>query len=157
MSQKNPFDDLYDQISHLLFFVKEHSLVPSDELKVPPDLEKRLEKLRKKVDKFNKLSEEIVRMSDISTEELKMRQNGLSKEIPPEGQRLIQRGHEIKNEVQDYNDKLESILNHIPLAERAIEAKTDKPETRVLDDQQYAKKRRSKFKRFGSDQNWKPL
>lgn len=153
----NPFDDLFDQISNLLHFVKERTLVPSDELQIPPDLEKRLEKLRKKIDKFNKLSDEIVNLSEVSQEELKMRLNGVSKELPPEGKKLIERSHQIKSEVQDYNDQLEHALKHVPLSERSLGAKTQKPQEKVLDDKEYTKKRRSKFKRFGSDQNWKPL
>jgi hypothetical protein len=158
MSEKNPFDDLFDQISKLLSFVKEHTLIPPDQVNIAPaDIEKRLDKLRKKIANFSQLSEDIVRLSGVSQEELKMRLGGVSKEVPPEGKKLIDRSREIKAEVENLNEKLELTLKHLPLDERRLSALTEKPKSKVLDDKEYAKKRRSKFKRFGSDETWKPL
>lgn len=157
MVARNPFDHLFDQISKLLTFVNDRSLIPPDELKVPQDIEKRLEKLRKKIANFNKLSEDIVTLSGVSQEELKMRLNGVSKEVPPEGQKLIDRSHEIKAEAQELNEKLEVTLKHLPLSERSLSAVAEGPSNKTLNAKAYAKKRRSKFKRFGSDENWKPL
>lgn len=153
--KKNPFDDLFDQISQLLEFVKARQNAVVDDL--PPDLDKRLEKLRKQIDKFNRLSHDIVVLSGVSDEELKMRLGGVSAEVPADGQKLIERGRQIKEQVQDYAEKLERSLQHMPASETVLEAQTDKPEEKVLSDEEYAKKRRSKFKRFGSDQKWKPL
>lgn len=153
--KKNPFDDLFDQISQLLEFVKARQNAVVDDL--PPDLDKRLEKLRKQIDKFNRLSHDIVVLSGVSDEELKMRLSGVSAEVPADGKKLIERGRQIKEQVQDYAEKLERSLQHMPASETVLEAQTDKPEEKVLSDEEYAKKRRSKFKRFGSDQKWKPL
>jgi hypothetical protein len=153
--KQNPFDDLFDQISQLLEFVKARQHMVVDDL--PPDIDQRLERLRKQIDKFNRLSNEIVGLSGISDEELKMRLNGVSAEVPSEGKLLIERGRQIKEQVQDYNDQLERALKNMPEAEKALQAQVDQPEDKVVKDEDYAKKRRSKFKRLGSDQKWKPL
>lgn len=153
----NPFDDLYDQISHLLNFVQNHTLISMEENKIPSDIEQRLEKLRKKIESFNKISEDIVKLSGVSDEELKLRLAGESKEVPEDGQQLIQRGKEISKEAEKIDEELEKTLRYVPLSEKSLSAAPDTPKTRILDDKEYTKKRRSKFKRFGSDKNWKPL
>lgn len=155
--RKNPFDDLFDQIHQLLHFVQNHTLVPTEENSIPPDIEKRLESLQKKIISFNRLSEDIVKLSGVSDEELKLRLAGTSKELPEEGKELIERSHEIKAEAEKVNDKLEKQLKHLPSNERALSAQAETPKDKMVGDAEYAKKRRSKFKRFGGDQKWKPL
>lgn len=147
---KNPFDFLFDELSKLLAMVQNKQLISDDEA-IPPDVEKRLEELRKKIDKFVKLSDDIVRLSGVSSEEIKMRISGVSEEVPPDGKRLIQRSKEVHHEAQKVSEKLEGELRYVPLNEKKISAAPEAPEkTREG-------KRRSKFKRFGSDKNWKPL
>jgi hypothetical protein len=156
MAAKNPFDDLYDQISQLLNFVKTHSLDEIQDEKVPLEIEKRLENVQRKLENFNKISEDIIGLSGVSNEELKMRLDGTSKELPEDGLELIQRGHEIKNEAVKVSDKLEKALQSLSTGSYTAlpELPKDKP---PLGDKEYTKKRRSKFKRFGGDDKWKPL
>lgn len=153
--KQNPFDDLFDQISKLLEFVKarQHMIVTD----LPPNIDQQLEKLRKQIDQFNRLSQDIVIASGVSDEELKMRLQGVSTEVPPEGKKLIERARQIKEQVQDYKDQLERTLQHVPESKKSFQALSQQPEEKVISDEAYAKKRRSKFKRFGSDQKWKPL
>jgi len=153
--KQNPFDHLFDQIAKLLEFVKTKQHAGMKEL--PPDIEKRLDKLTKQVDQFNRLSKEVIALSDVSAEELKMRLNGTSTELPPEGKRLIERGRQLKEQVQDYHDQLEHTLKNVPPSIRNLQAKADQPVEKVISDEEYTRKRRSKFKRFGSNQKWKPL
>lgn len=155
--RNNPFDDLFDQIHQLLKFVQNHTLVPTEENSIPPDIEKRLESLQKKIISFNRLSEDIVKLSGVSSEELKLRLEGTSKEVPEDGKKLIERGHEIKAEAEKVNDKLEKQLKHLTSSERALSAHAEQPKDKEVSDAEYTKKRRSKFKRFGGDQKWKPL
>lgn len=152
----NPFDFLFDEISKILKMIQNGELNRELE-KLPPDFDKRLEELQKKVIKFGRISEDIVKLSGVSEEEIKLRIEGTSKEIPEEGKRLIQRSKEIKSEAEKINEKLEKELNKLSFSERKLDAQTDTPQDKVIKDEDYAKKRRSKFKRFGSDNKWKPL
>ena len=149
---------MFDQIEQLLKFIKEHGTTPADDAKIPPDIEQRLENLRKNVANFAKLSEDIVSLSGVSEEEMKMRLSGVSDEVPPPAQKLIDRSKAIKAEAEQMNDKLERALKHIPVKDRMLSITGDEPkEAKPMSDKEYAKKRRSKFKRFGGDKNWKPL
>lgn len=152
----NPFDHLFDQINGLLAYVKEHAHNETGK-EIPPDVEKRLQKLQADVTTFAKLSDDIVRLSGISSEELKLRLSGVSPDVPPAIQKTLEKGFEIKQEVMNMNDKLEKILQHVPYSERMLSATTEEPKEKILDDEAYAKKRKGKFKRFGSNKNWKPL
>jgi membrane-associated HD superfamily phosphohydrolase len=161
-SESNPFDDLFDQINSIISFVKKGELASSEDDKIPPEIEKKLEDLHRKVDMFTRISEDIVNLSGVSKEELKLRLNGTSKEVPEDGQRLIERGQEIMQEAEKVNEKLEETLKFLTVSDqlkyRAISsAVPDAPKNKVVSDEDYTKKRRSKFKRFGSDKNWKPL
>ena len=158
MNKENPFDHLFDQINNLLSFIRERGHIQPKEVKIPDNVEKQLESLRLKVMNFAKLSEEIVRLSGISEEELKKRLQGISDEVPPSTKKMIERSNSIKSEMEQMNDKLEATLKHVPLKDRWLAAQVDgAPESKLLNDNDYQKKRRGKFKRFGGDQNWKPL
>jgi hypothetical protein len=152
---KNPFDFMYDQISQLLAFIQTNQDKIVNNL--PSDLDQRLESLRKKIDQFSRLSNEVVSLSEVSEEELKMRQRGLSKELSPEGKALIDRGNKLKREVQDRQDELKNMLKHVPSSQLSQEAKAEVPEEKKLTDKEFKKNRRNKFKRLGSNSKWKPL
>ncbi|HEV8051990.1 MAG TPA: hypothetical protein VGP47_05800, partial [Parachlamydiaceae bacterium] len=113
--RKNPFDDLYDQIQQLLSYVQNNTLAESEDTTIPPDIEKRLQSLQKKIVSFSRLSEDIVKLSGVSEEELKMRLAGNSKDLPEEGQKMIERSHEIKAEAVKVNEKLEKQLEHLSM------------------------------------------
>lgn len=159
MPAANPFDDLFDQFRKLLNFAEEHMHMPIDEMNIPPDIDKRLKRLEKRVRMFNKLSENIVSLSGVSEEELKMRLSGVSEELPPEGKELINKSHLVKGQAEALKDQAESKLKGTNIVQESEEAEAEGPRepTRELTDEQRAKKRRSKFKRFGSDEKWKPL
>jgi len=152
----NPFDFLFDEISKILKMIQNGELNTELE-KLPPNFDKRLDELQKKVIKFGRISEDIVKLSGVSDEEMKLRIEGTSKEIPEEGKRLIQRSKEIKSEAERLNEKLEKELHKLSSSDRKFAAQADSPEDKVITNENYAKKRRSKFKRFGSDNKWKPL
>lgn len=156
MVAKNPFDDLYDKITILIDYVKNHAFEIDDD-KIPKEIEQRFDKLQRKLDSFNQISEEIVRLSGISNEELKKRLEGTSDEVPEDGKELIQRGREVKAEAEVINDKLEKTLQNIAKTESYTALPPLPKEEKALDDKEYIKKRRSKFKRFGANDNWKPL
>lgn len=157
MVAKNPFDDLYDKITLFLNFVKTHSLSQIDADKIPDDIEKRFDKLERKLESFNKISEEIIRLSEVSDEEIKRRLEGTSDDVPEDGKELIQRGHEVKAEAEIINDKLEKALHNIVKTESYTALPPLPKDEKALDDKEYIKKRRSKFKRFGGNDTWKPL
>lgn len=157
MAAKNPFDELYDKISYLLDYVRTHSLVEVEENKIPKDIEQRLDRVQRKLENFNRISEDIIRLSGVSDEELKKRLEGVSDEVPEDGQELIQRGRELKAEAEVINDKLERAMQCLSLNNNYTALPETPKEERVLDDKEYIKKRKGKFRRFGGDSNWKPL
>lgn len=157
MATQNPFEELLDQFKSLLKFIEEHMDVPVDQLKVPEDIDKRLKRLQKRVDAFNRLGEDVVALSGVSKEELQMRLQGLSEEVPPEGKQLINKSQELKQQAEALKGKIEQRLKFAPKSEMVVEAPTQEIKERELSDSEKAKKRKGKFKRFGSNDKWKPL
>jgi hypothetical protein len=149
---RNPFDFLFEEISKLMKTVQTKQLIADNEVNLPEDVEKRLDALRKKIDNFVKLSDDIIQLSGVSNEEIMMRLNGQSKEVPEDGKRLIQRSKEIHREVQKMGEQLERKLKDVPISEKKTSAAPEEPPEKTREG-----KRTSKFKRFGSNKNWKPL
>jgi uncharacterized phage infection (PIP) family protein YhgE len=157
MAKKNPYDDLYNKIAELLVAIKTYASMEIDEDNIPPDIEKRLDQLHRKLNSFKKVSDEVIRLSGVSKEEIKKRLDGTSKEIPSSGKELIQKGHEVKAEAEKYSDKLEKALKKLSLHESYTALPDTPKEEKPMDDKEYRKKRKGKFKRFGSDETWKRL
>lgn len=151
-SAKNPFDFLLDEINKFLKMSQSKHLISDDEVRLPEDIEKRFDEIRKKVNQFVKVSDDIVRLSGVSEEEIKKRLEGVSQELSPDGKKLIQHSKEIHNEAQKISEQLEGGLKNVSLSEKKISAAPEAPPEKTREG-----KRRSKFKRFGSDKNWKPL
>lgn len=145
MEDKNPIDDLLDQLNDLLKFVEKNTSKPINESKIPEDIEKKLQRLEKDVDAFKKLGDEVVSLSGVSPVEIRKRLDGADTELPPEGVKLIERANMLKDQAQ----KLEELCQH---QQPAIAEPKKLPE-----DPNYGKHRKKKFKRFGSDEKWKPL
>ncbi|MEI8124196.1 MAG: hypothetical protein WCG42_00390 [Parachlamydiaceae bacterium] len=157
MQEKNPFEVLFDEFTKLLNFVKANIDKPFSEVKAPEKTEKKLKKLTQAVDSFNRLSDLIVSLSGVSKEELQLRLSGASKDMPPAAKRLMDQGNAVKKDAQTLKEKIEEMAKLVPLAEQMIASGPPAVETRNLTDKEKSKKRRSKFKRFGGDEKWKPL
>lgn len=118
---------------------------PVDPENVTPDIEKRLKKLDKDVQAFQKIGEDIVALSGVPPVEIRKRIEGEADDIPPEGVKLIEKATNLKK----HAEKLEEMYK---TGEQPIAEPTKLPE-----DPEYGKHRKKKFKRFGSDSKWKPL
>lgn len=158
MPSTNPFEAMLDQLKQLLTYIEEHMHVAVDKITIPPDIDKRLKKLQKRVEAFNRLSEDIVNLSGVSQEELKIRLKGSSEELPPQGKAMIARGDELRRHIEGIKEQVQSKLKNAQIiAEKEAEIAEPKEPSRKLSDKEKVQKRRDKFKRFGSDNKWKPL
>ncbi|MBA3816484.1 MAG: hypothetical protein H0X29_08190 [Parachlamydiaceae bacterium] len=145
MKEKTPLENLFDQMSDLLKLVNEGTTKASDEESVPPDIEKRMEKLEKDVDAFTKLGEKAVALSGLSSVDMRKYREGMVEELTPEGKELLDKAKQLQQQAQALEASYQSGL--------AIE----QPVEKASEDPEYGKHRRKKFKRFGSDDKWKPL
>lgn len=163
MPAQNPLEELLVQFKKLLKYVEEKVDVQSDQLNIPEDIEERLKKLQTQIDQYKRLGQDVVALSGVSQEEMKMRLQGVSKEISPEGKELMNKVHLLKSETDNVKKKIEKKLKEADLKVKQTEdfsqwdSSTVVQKEEELTEDQKAKKRKSKFKRFGSDKNWKPL
>lgn len=156
----NPIEDLIDQLESLLKVIESKKNVPINDLQVTADMMKRLRKVQSRVKKFNKISEDIVALSDVSREEMLKRQANQSTELTPEGKRLIEKANRLRLHAESMRDDFElpqettTISDRLPLSDNKSEFERIQ-ETKS--DAKSIKKRRSKFRQMGTDQDWKLL
>jgi hypothetical protein len=151
MNENHPFENMYEKIEELIRFAKEKALQPIDSLKIPLDINERLEKIERDIEKFHHLTKDIVNLSGVSKEEIESRLSGRSEEISDEGSYLLKKGHKLRQEVEALQESLGKPVESEP--KQAAASVPAKP----ADEKKSRQKRKSKFKRFGSDKNWKPL
>lgn len=171
MAQKDPIEHLFEEISSMLRLIEKNlNNIPSAE-NLPTDIDQRLDAIEKRVEALNRISEDIVRSVDVSREEMKMRLEGVSPNIPEKDKEILAKGDSIKTTV----GALEKIYKDIDKAratdekapdESAPSATTAEEDVAGIEELFQPKKeekpvegrrRKSKFKRFGGDDKWKPL
>jgi len=139
--ESEPFDILLDQIAELLEVADENKR-EAIKGKVNEDLLNQLDFLEMKVQFFRNVTDQALKMSGITNEEL-AKNIDESKDNPnTKSQRMIARASQLK-------DKLESLEKQYEL--RARVAKMQKKQSKSS-----GKKRKKKFKRLGG-QGWLPL
>lgn len=143
MDDKSPLENLFDQMSELLKLINDGTTKGINEDIVPADIEKSMKKLEKEVDAFTKLGDKVVALSGLSPMELQKYLDGNVEEITPEGKELLNKAKQLQRQAESLETSFKSgILEE-------VEKKSEDPE--------YGKHRRKKFKRFGSNDKWKPL
>jgi hypothetical protein len=150
----NPFEDLLNQISDLMHLAQEKANLPIDHSKVPEAQEK-LQKLRTDIELFVKVSREVVIASGVEPEEIDKRLKGTSKDISEEGKRLLAKAKKLKEQALSMKE-----FYQVPESVNKTDegkAVATPPVTKKIDDAKYPKRRKSKFKRFGGNKDWKPL
>lgn len=147
MTEKNPFDDVLDQLNQLLQLVQDCSNKTPDPEKVPINIEKQLNKLEQDVETFKRMGDDLIAMSGVSKVELQKRIDGAAEDISPENKDLI-------NKASQLLSKAESIeKSYLTGVAEPIKA----PPEKEVDDAQFRKRRRRKFKGFGGEEGRKPL
>lgn len=145
MTGKTPLDDLFEQFAELLRVVEENSTKIIDTERISPELDAQLAKLEKKVEEFKKLGNNAVSVSGVSNLQMEKQMGGEVDDLPPEGQDLISKAKKLRKKAET-----------IEKSYRTGEVEAPEP-TKLKEDPEYGKHRRKKFKRFGSDDKWKPL
>ena len=149
----NPFEDLLNQIGDLMRLAQEKSTLPIDQSKVP-EAEERLKKLRTDIELFTKMSREVVIASGVDPEEIEKRLAGTSTDISEEGKRLLNKAKKLKEQALTMKEQFQPP----PSVKKADEsAVATPPVEKKVDDETLTKRRKSKFKRFGGNKDWKPL
>ncbi len=148
MDERNPYEDLLDQLNQLLQLVQDCSNKAIDPGHVPLDIEKKISKLEQDVENFKKMGDDIVSMSGVSKMEVRKRIDGTADDISSENQDLIKKTSQLLSRTE--------ALEQSYLTGSAPPPAEKKPE-KELDDQQFRKRRRRKLKRFGGDEGWKPM
>lgn len=177
MAQKDPIDELFEEIGSLLRFVEKNlNNMPSEEL-LPIDINDRLDALEKRVEALNRISEDIVRAANVPQEELKMRLQGISRNVQDVDREIMAKGDALKTTV-DVLDRRTVEINKAKAtkvgdpdkkgsgknteSETPSEGETETIEEMGLPPKKAqqpveGRKRKNKFKRFGGDDKWKPL
>lgn len=152
MEEKHPFEDVFNQIGDLLKFVNENAANLNESDEIPPEVEKKLSKLEREVANFKKKGDQFIEATGIKRKELdnliNLNPEYLAQHITKEDTVIIKKAKEIKAKVEEAEKKFSS---------RAAEGKEKGIELQKYSEDLSGKKRKKKFKRFGSDKNWKPL
>lgn len=141
MAEPDPFDPLLDQISELLSIATEHQ-GESIKGKIDQDLLNQLDFLEMKVQFFKNVTDQALKMSGISEEDLEKSIDQSTANPNSKTQRMIARAGRLKSQLEVLEKQYEM---------RAKVAKMQKKQTKAS-----GKKRKNKFKKLGG-QGWIPL
>jgi len=156
MKPNNAYEEMFNQIEELLKFVKKNANLPLNDSKLPPGIEEKLAKIETNIQEFTKLTQTIVTLSGVSPEELEKRLTGISTELPKDDAYWIQKGYQLRKDIIELSAQLKIPLEIISKKELPAQAQLP-PDEKPKSGKAFVQRRRSKFKRFGADKNWKPL
>lgn len=143
--KENPIDSLLDKIKDLIQFAQQNASKEIDAEHLPSDIEEQLATVEKEVEKFKKISEQIVELSGTPEEDIKkMLSADTISDITPEAQRILRKTEELAFQAKG-------------LGGEAPEGMLSDPRSKQKKNSISGKERRKKFKRFGSNDTWKPL
>lgn len=145
MNDRDPLRNLFEQVGELLRLVEENSSKSINTDKIPPDIELKLSKLEKDVQAFKKMGEQVVALCGITEPQMQKRLDGVVEDMPEEAKELIEKAAKLKSKAES-------------LQKNCLTGEVEAPEpVKFVEDPDYGKHRKKKFKRFGSDSKWKPL
>lgn len=149
MNENHPFEDMFDQIAELLKFVQDNASKVMDESDLPKGIEEKLSKLEKNVEKFKRMSDELVAQSGVPKQEMKSIMDLSSTELSVDEKRMLEKANQLKAQVEEAGAKFALA------AEEGRQGGAALPVVPIK--KKFGKKRRKKFKRFGGNDKWKPL
>jgi len=150
--EKIPFENLFKQLDELLNFIKDHASLPVDEEKMTPEVYEKLAKIKHDVAEFKKLSDEIVKLSEVPREEIQKRLSGLSEELDPQAKRILERGAQLQAKAQKLSQDFD-FENQAP--QDSLPSKEENPPS-PEQDKKFLKRRQRKFKQLDEGgSSWK--
>lgn len=139
--EPDPFDPLLDQISELLEIATENK-GEAIKGKVDQDVLNQLDFLEMKVEFFKSVTDQALKMSGISEQDLEKNIDQSTTNPNSKNQRMIARAGQLKSQLESLEKQYET---------RARVAKMQKKQVKAT-----GKKRKKKFKKLGG-QGWIPL
>lgn len=151
----NSFDKLFKQVAEMLHLVQDNSKKPIDDDEIPPIILEKLNNIRDQVEKFKNMGDDFVDEWNKSKIPLRKKMHFPMGELTlsKEDRLLIERANQLKAQVENASKKLAeaSQAKEEEVSPKKVEKDAPKSE------QKFGTKRRRKFKRFGSNDKWKPL
>jgi hypothetical protein len=141
MVDSNPFDPILDQISELLAIAEENKSQPIKG-EIDQDVLAELDFLEIQVDFFRRVTDQAIKMSGLSEEDMKNSIDTSMENPTSKPQKMIERAGKLRSQLQ-------TLEKHYEM--RAKVAKMQKKSVKST-----GKKRKKKFKKLGG-QGWLPL
>ena len=144
MAEKNPFEELMEQLADLLVTLNENQGKILDDKEMPTDIDKQLEELENDINLFVKITDEALKKSGVTEDELIRKIGDPSELRNRRDKRLVERAAILKAELQQMERNLSGYVRGIKMGKKKFGKK--------------GRKRKSKFKRLGGDdKGWMPL
>jgi hypothetical protein len=144
-NEQNSLETLLGKIQDLLQFAQQNASKPVDPHNIPSDIEEQLIRMEKEMENFKAISEKIVELSGTPSEDVdKVLSSGDISQVSPAAQRLLRKAEELAFQAKGLGGEVPEGILSDPRSNRKKKAIT-------------GQERRKKFKRFGSNDNWKPL
>lgn len=149
MKERDPLDDILNQIGGILDFAREKSSQPFSK-ELSPDIEQRLDQIEDMITSLNKIADEEMQKKGLSRKDALKKLFSEKETLPKRDQRLIEKSHQLNRDALGMKFALEAAQ---------IKAKKDasKPFEAEKAKKVQVAKRKSKFKRMRGDQDWKKL
>lgn len=149
MSEKDPFEDILNQIGDLLTFARDKSSEAFVD-KMPEGIGTRLSYVEDMVEALKKVSEEEVKEKGMTRKDVLDKLFDERKQLPRRDQKIIEHTIHLSKDAIGMRFALQA-------AEMKAQSLTDKPfDTQKVKEGQ-VNKRKSKFKKMRGDDRWKKL
>jgi len=145
LPNENPFEKVFDKLAELIQFLEKNK---HKEPNISHEMEVKLKQLEIKIQAFIQTTKASLLASGLRPEEVdQLLKNPLSKDLPPELRVLINRSMEMKNKTEELRT----------LAGETSSEPTPPPAQPDDKSPSTPRQRKSKFRRLGGRDDWKPL
>lgn len=146
MQPQNPIENLLDQIAELLKFAEKNAGKPLNR-KNTPEIEQQLHQLEDLVAQFDQLTQEQIKLSGITDEEIKKTFSDPTT-VSQQNKQIMNRSLDLARDATFLKIALKSAIDQIKKGLATPDKETKKKDVR---------KRQKKFKQMGGDSKWMPL
>lgn len=143
MKEKDPFDQMLNQITELLDMVHEANAEEKKLKKIDPSINKQLDELEESIALFKEITDKAIKRSGIDGKQMEKTIKFPEKELSSDEQKILKKARKVKGE-------LDALAKEFGAQAIAFKKKQEKKGKKA------GKARQKKFKRLGG-QGWMPL
>lgn len=145
MDSNDKFETMLDQLSEIMNLLKEYAGKPIDSSKITPEVVQRLANLKRDIKEFDRLGQKLTELNEETRKIVEKNFGPIPEEKPtPRSRRLAEKLRKLTEQAET----LKKIIVPIEAPKEEILPEVVLPQSQIVDDKTFRKRRRRKFKNF---------